>query len=222
MKKLEEVVELSGACFWNIERAEIEVGGYREPRIDLIGRREIDEKRKLIIYRIINASPILTAVMNPTSVDYGNLAARKRLTDMNNTLIKLESPYRILGQFHPHIHAKKREVIPEPAEKEVQGTLEEMKELKLRYYFIELIGEIKRRKYRKPKEVNFELQRKGLGAKILFNYSPKEGIDMYIRAFKIVKRKDRKTNKPKAHVEKELKVDLIQPTIKSRKALIKD
>ena len=209
--ELNEVVEMSGDCFYNILRATREVD-YLEPRLDLIGKREVDDER--IVFRLINSYPIITVKMKPTEVDYGNMAARQRMYEMDKALVRLGSVYRTIGQCHHHLHSTKTKVVGRPSKEDVDGAEFEMRKFNLRYYFIELIGEVKRLKYLKPEKLSLNIYKKGKGIKILFNHSTYRGTDLCLRGFKIVKRKGTTL------VKKELNIDLVRSIIESRESLI--
>ena len=88
-----QIIELSGSCYYNMLRASIEepkeVTGY------LYGRRE---RKRIILY---NAYPIQTAIRNPTNVAYGNQSAIERLRKLDAAISKtfgLET--YLIGGFH--------------------------------------------------------------------------------------------------------------------------
>lgn len=216
MEKLEEIVEISGACFWNIVRATVEVP--QEPRMDLIGKRESNNGGNKVIYRLINTYPILTLNMKPTGVDYANLAARSRLIEMDNAMVEIGSPYRIIGQCHHHIPSKVRNVICEPSEKwDMESVETEMERLRLDY-FIELIGVVRRHNYRKPREIGYEISSSKQGINLKLSYTEKKGFDLDLRGFKFILGVDKKGH-IKAKMEGEIPLHLMRVKIGSREVV---
>jgi hypothetical protein len=202
-KNLEEVVMINKTSFLTILRSTVEADS-KEPSVDIIGKREFDGKGR-IIYSIKEAYPIITAMMKPTEVSYGNSSARNRLIALNN-LLKSKKENKIIGNFHTHILSKRGFTVPEKiSEEDLIAALGEMKDLNLRYYFIYLIGGLKRYSYKKPRGNSLEIEIKNKELNTFIYYQDKKRIYLRLKAFKIGKRK--KDDKCEAYIKKSLPIE---------------
>lgn len=158
MKKtdLEEKVELSGSCYYNMLRSIIETFP-RESTGDLLGKKNKN------LYLMINSYPIQTSERKYTKVYYGNSQAIKRIRRLNKAVNKLRGlGTNLLGGYHSHtingLNKINMNTLGRGDKDFIEGELKELK----KDYWIEILLNISSKNYsRKQKRGEYVKYRNG-------------------------------------------------------------
>lgn len=195
MKALEETVELSGSCYYTMLRSVIEPlepGKSNESVGDLLGRKLRED------FICVNAYPWITAKRKPSGALYYDEAAQRirRLNQAVNTLGGLGT--YLLGGYHSH-YFKNGEILNHGlSHRDINHrVIPEMKEQN-KNYWIEIILNIKERKYKKEKQTGEFITEYPRKMRVILRDTPNHGYDVTISTFKA-------TNAEKIKI-KELKV----------------
>lgn len=182
MKKLEETVELSESCYYTMLRSVIEPlepGKPKESVGDLLGKK----LRENFVCK--NAYPWITAKRKPRSVMYYDNAAKRirRLNQVINTLGGLGT--YVIGGYHSHYFTNdeilnhglsdwdiNHRIIPEMGEQNKD-------------YWIELILNIRERKYKKSKPTGEFVIQYSRKLRVILRDAEKHCYDITFSAYKV-------------------------------------
>jgi len=191
---LDETVEISGNCYYNILRHINEMHRI-EPRGDIIGKKE---GRK---YILINAYPITTARGTPSGVTYGNKAAERRNVRMNKAQRELHEFFTI-GQYHIHKYfpyedrkdgTEFSKAKNEEDDGDIEAFTEWMEDLGLEES-IQIVASVRIKKHRRRHQIGEYLSKYKRKFRIIVKYTPFETYDIIFAAYKLCDRKTKELN----------------------------
>lgn len=181
MKSLEETLEITGSCYYNILRSVVEL-------LPIEGSGDIVGKRNLTTHIAINSYPIQTATRKPSSVEYGDEKALKRVRDFNKAVnYKGGLGTYLLGGYHSHVRHKREKINNGLSKTDLNYIEGELTDLKMNYW-IEIVLNVKKRKPQKNKKPAYSLVEYPRKLKAIISLNPKEKYEIHFSAYKVTRR----------------------------------